>query len=135
MSPSDIGKIIALLGALSIVTGCGMVRTRVVENQLNEQYSSFVGQPVSEAVIQFGPPTSQINLSATERIFQWDKRGMNRSNSTASAAFGIVTVNPSQVRETRCLVNFVARATSQNAELSQWIIHRWQWNASDVTTC
>jgi len=123
-----------ILAAVCVAVGlaaCGLIR----KEQLNEQYSSFVGKPISEAIIQFGPPSGQFDVSRTERAFQWDKRGINQSPATANRVYGTVIVNPSQITETRCLFTFVARGPAQNTDMSQWIIYRWQWNASDVRTC
>jgi len=59
-----------------------------------------------------------------------------RTSAMATPIYGgSVIVNPSQQLNTQCLFTFIATAPSRTAELSQWIIRRWQWNASNMTAC
>ena len=114
------------------LSGCGPGR----QQELNDRYSSYVGRPVSDAVVAFGPPTHQFDMGPTERAFQWKLEGSYRTSAVATPLYGgSVIVNPSQQRNTQCLFTFIATAPSRTAELSQWVVQRWQWNASDMTSC
>jgi hypothetical protein len=91
------GASAAVVVGLLILSGCGGAALR--QQELNDRYSSFVGKPVSEAVLKFGPPNTQFDVGPTERAFQWQLHGTRQTVGAATAIYGTVYFKPGDVEK------------------------------------
>lgn len=131
MAPHRAWVCVVVIAFALALSACGVVKDRL-ERNLN----GYVGKPISEAMLTFGPPTSQYDIAPGQKAFQWDQRGSFATPGTAARVYGTLIVNPPREVATRCLITFVAVSTGgAPQDMSSWLIQRWQYNASDMSTC
>lgn len=114
-----------------MLAGCSYA----LKQQVDQRYTAFIGRTIADAVITFGPPATQIDTGPTTRAFQWNSTGRYQTTGTVNNIGGTVFVRPGAQIDTNCRVTFIASAPSRTDDLSQWRIHRYEWNASDMRTC
>ena len=65
----------------------------------SEQLASYVGKPVTEPILDYGPPTSVLELGENRRAYQWARVNSgvvpitSPSYSTVYGPGGVATVN------------------------------------------
>ncbi|WP_188131290.1 hypothetical protein [Mesorhizobium sp. NFR06] len=80
---------------------------------------NYVGQPVESVVLDYGPPTTIVELGRGERAYQWRKISTNVVSGTSSGEVHNtkhgteyeVTETPGSVERQECFYTFYARAS------------------------
>lgn len=106
MNPVHVACIAAMLAAASFLAGCA-----------SDIMKNYVGRPVEEVIIDYGPPSTVLELSRDERAYQWRKVSTNVVSGSTSGEIKDTrrgtryeeTVTPGYVEEQECFYTFYAR--------------------------
>ena len=94
------------------------------QERLRAALDSWIGNPVSNYALRFGPPTSSFEIGA-KRAFQWRVTGQ-----TSGLGVPVGNMIVYRTRQTTCLVSFVASTTNPTPTLADWIIETWQYQGA-----
>jgi hypothetical protein len=94
------------------------------QDRVKAVLDTWIGSPVSNYALKFGPPTSSFAMGA-KRAFQW-----RVTAQTSGLAIPIGNMIVYRTRTTTCLVSFVASATTPTPTLADWIIETWQYQGA-----
>jgi hypothetical protein len=64
-------RLMALMAIAGLLTGCSSP-----QEQLQKSMESWVGHPISEYALRFGPPLSSFDMGNNRRAFQWQSTGL-----------------------------------------------------------
>ena len=112
-----------VLAACFVVMNCAsetQQRTAAMEAKLNP----LIGHSIADAVIGHGPPTSQIDLGANKRLFQW--QGTTNTPGAVLPIGGALVAVPSQQKN--CIISLIAVSTKPSPSLLDWIVESYSWN-------
>jgi hypothetical protein len=73
---------VSLAIALACIAAAGCSSMSMHTQQLVPVLDPYVGQPVSEFVNRFGPPSDDYSSSAVATTYQWDNFGTGQSGMT-----------------------------------------------------
>jgi hypothetical protein len=110
---------LAVLAIVLALSACAQKRTAAA-------LDSQIGQPVANIAERLGPPTSTIPTGQGRALFQWQHYGSYQTTGTATVVGGVLITNPSQVRQTQCILSVEATTSAKNPTLGDWIITRWR---------
>lgn len=111
-------RIVVLMLAL-LVASCGPTR----QQELQQTFDTWIGHPVSDYALRFGPPNSSFDLGPKQRAFQWQLTG--QTPGIAAPIGGMMVYRPPQ--QTVCMVSFSASADKSAPTLADWVIYSWQY--------
>ena len=111
-------KILLILICLGL-TACAEAKIK----QINQMLDAYIGRPVSELALRFGPPTTEFESGPGQRAFQWEHYG--QTPGVIAPIGGSLIVAGPQRRE--CRLSVVASTNKPNPTLGDWIVQRYQW--------
>jgi hypothetical protein len=94
------------------------------QERLRIALDSWIGSPVSNYALRFGPPTSSFEIGL-KRAFQWRVTGQT---SGLGVPIGNIIVYRSS--QTTCLISFVASTKTPTPTLADWTIETWQYQGT-----
>ena len=109
--------------------GCGLIRAEQAKTGLN----AYIGRPLVEVALKFGPPMTSFDMGGGKMAFQWDHYGSGQTSGAATRIGGTVLYTAPQAYQTECKVSFVAvpaRPGVAASDLPDWIVESWQYNGN-----
>ncbi len=97
--------------------------------------NAYVGHPLSDVALRFGPPTANVDMGGGRMAFQWEHFGVGPALgiATQAQAGGQVLYLAPQAQQTQCSVSIETMPTVENAspaDLANWIVQGWQYTGS-----
>lgn len=94
--------------------------------RMQTSLDQYVGRPISDVILDRGPPTSTFDMGPNKRAFQWALTGQT-AGAVVPISGVLVTVPP---RTQNCMVSFVASANKSGPTISDWMVESWRWNGA-----
>jgi hypothetical protein len=91
--------------------------------QVAGMFDPYVGQPVSEVVGRFGPPTSHFAASAVETTYEWDSFGAGQSGMTGCRVLVVASRGAGQ--DVASATQAVGTDPISPDDFWQWTIKSW----------
>lgn len=115
-------KMLILLAALGL-SGCAAMRAE----QASKMMDTYVGRPVSDVALRFGPPTAQFDTGNQHMAFQWEHQGAGQTPGMATRVGPTAIYTAPQVYATHCRLSIVARPLKPKpASLADWQVASWE---------
>jgi hypothetical protein len=96
------------------------------QGRMEQALSRYVGRPVSEYILDRGPPTSTFEIGPGKKGFQWRIAGQT-VGAVVPVSGMLVAVPP---KEETCMVSLIASARKPFPAMSDWIVESWRWNGA-----
>jgi hypothetical protein len=126
-------KVILLAAVCSVqvfITGCTMTTEDKCtwlydcDGFKQQQFQTWVGQPVSNAATRFGPPIGSFDTGPGRKTFQFSLA--RQSLGVAMPMGDGVIYRAPQLQQ--CLISFNARTARPNPTFGDWIIEGWAYS-------
>lgn len=96
------------------------------QEELQKTMDSWVGRPISEYALRFGPPASNFDMGTGRRAFQWQAFGL--TPGVAAPIGGMMVYRAPQ--QTSCMVSLVASTSAKAPTLADWTIEQWTYQGT-----
>jgi hypothetical protein len=112
--------------AMLVAIGLLLTACATRQEELNKQMDTWLGHPIAEYALRFGPPLGTFEMGNGRRAFQWQSNG--QTPGVAVPINGMMIYRPPQ--QTSCMISFVASTSAASPSLSDWIIREWSYQGN-----
>ena len=112
-----------------LVAGCGLIAA----DQAKRGLDSYIGKPLSNVALKFGPPKLHFDGGNERTAFQWEHYGVDQSPGMANRIGNTVVYTAPQTSTTECRLSILAVPAQPNANpdvVADWYVESWSYHGN-----